>query len=109
MPLDDDALDHLADLARLELAAADRAALRVDLERLLGYLAQLQDVDVGALAPMTRPWDQALPHEAGGAPPGCREDACNDERSLDPERLAALAPGWLDGRFRVARTVDESG
>lgn len=121
MALDDDALDHLAGLARLELADDDRDALRVDLERLLGYLAQLQSVDVEAVEPMVRPWEHALRGEAGGPPPDCRPDAVasepagTDERRRAEERAQALArleriaPAMHEGRFRVARTVDEAG
>jgi len=115
MLLDDAALDHLADLARLELDDAERGALRADLERLLDYLAHLQSVDVTGVAPMTRPTalDDAAPGgEEGGAPSaptGLRSDAVDDGRRLPIETLEALAPGWSEGRFRVARTVDDAG
>ena len=119
MLLDDAALDHLADLARLELDDAERGPLRADLERLLDYLAHLQSVDVSGVAPMTRPatLDEGAPAEGGpddgedGAPsppPGLRSDAVDDRRRLPIETLMALAPGWSEGRFRVARTVDDT-
>lgn len=115
MLLDDAALDHLADLARLELDGAERGALRADLERLLDYLAHLQRVDVTGVAPMTRPAtvdevpassDEAV---APAPPPGLRSDAVDDDRRLSVDTLEALAPGWSEGRFRVARTVDDAG
>ena len=115
MLLDDTALDHLADLARLELDDAERGALRVDLERLVDYLAHLQSVDVTGVAPMTRPatLDEFVHGGAEGIapapPPGLRSDAVDDERGLPIETLEALAPGWNEGRFRVARTVDDAG
>ncbi len=114
MLLDDAALDHLADLARLEFDDAERGALRADLERLLDYLAHLQSVDVTGVAPMTRPatLDEVAPDGAeNGAPtppPGLRSDAIDESRQLPIETLEALAPGWSEGRFRVARTVDDA-
>ncbi len=109
MALDDTSLDHLADLARLELADEERDELRVELERLLGYLAQLQSVDVSGVVPMSRPFDSddGAHHRRG--PPGCRSDAVTSERTLAVEWLERLAPAWMGERFRVARTVDESG
>lgn len=101
MRFDDDALEHLADLARLDLAGADRAALALDLERLVGYLAHLQTVDVEGVAPMTRPFD-----EAGGA---LRDDEPRSVPSPAAAALAELAPAVQGGRIRVARTVDDAG
>ena len=109
MALDDAALDHLADLARLELDDEERAALRVDVNRLLDYLAHLQTVDVAGVPPMTRPERSVEAGPPGGPPPGLRSDAVSAERRLAPETLEALAPSWHEGRFRVARTVDDAG
>jgi len=121
MVLDEATLDHLAELARLELADDDRAALRIDLERLRGYLAQLQAGDVSAVEAMARPWEHGLQGEAGDPPPGCRPDAITsepagaaertpaEERALTLARLEQMAPALHEGRFRVARTVDEAG
>ena len=109
MALDDAALDHLADLARLELDEEERTALRLDLARLLDYLAHLQGVDVEGVAAMTRPEPDVAPAHQGGPPPGLRSDAVSEERRLPPETLEALAPAWQEGRFRVARTVDDAG
>lgn len=109
MALDDTALAHLADLARLELDDAERAALRVDLARLVDYLAHLQTVDVDGVEPLTRPATVAASAPAGGPPSGLRSDAASDERRLTPATLEGLAPAWSEGRFRVARTVDDAG
>lgn len=109
MALDDAALTHLTDLARLELSDAERADVRVDLARLLDYLAHLQTVDVEGVEPMTRP--ETVPDTVvrGAPPPGLRSDAASDQRRVPLETLAALAPAWSEGRFRVARTVDDAG
>jgi aspartyl-tRNA(Asn)/glutamyl-tRNA(Gln) amidotransferase subunit C len=96
MELTDADLDHVADLARLDIAHGDRDALRGDLERLLAYVALLQEADVDGVEPMVRPLPLAdvlrddVPGAAGGR-----------------ETLEALAPAWLDGRVKVPRTVDQ--
>ena len=109
MPLDDTTLDHLAELARLDLADDARAALRHDLARVLDYLAQLQGVDVSGVAPMTRPFEEANATASESLPSGCRPDELDAERALTAAQVKRLAPGWLDGRVRVARTVDDGG
>ncbi|CAN5675793.1 Asp-tRNA(Asn)/Glu-tRNA(Gln) amidotransferase subunit GatC [soil metagenome] len=98
MPLTDADLDHLADLARLELPAEDRAGLRRDLDRLLGYVALLQEVDVDGVVPMQRPMHLA--------------DVLRDDEAVRPVGsgdLEALAPATSEGRVVVPRTVDGSG
>ena len=107
MPLDDTTLDHLAELARLELVGDARNALRHDLARVLDYLAQLQGVDVSGVAPMTRPFEEAGAAATQALPSGCRADALDTERALTAAEVERLAPGWLEGRVRVARTVDD--
>jgi aspartyl-tRNA(Asn)/glutamyl-tRNA(Gln) amidotransferase subunit C len=98
MPLTDADLDHVADLARLDLAADDREALRVDLERLLAYVALLQEADVEGVEPMLRP---ALALDV------LRDDVVRP--GIGAAALEALAPAWRDGRLQVPRTVDQDG
>lgn len=99
--LDDADLDALAALARLELAPADRAPLRRDLQRILDYVDRLAAVDDPNVAPLRWP----RPGAAEVTPADLRDDAPG---STPPPAaaLAALAPAWRDGRFEVPRTVD---
>lgn len=104
--VDDARLTHLADLARLALHDDDRASLREDLRRLIDYLAHLQDVDVDGVEPLHRPLAQDVTR---GAPAGTRADAIDARRALSAQALVELAPAVVEGRVRVARTVDEAG
>jgi aspartyl-tRNA(Asn)/glutamyl-tRNA(Gln) amidotransferase subunit C len=95
MTLTDAELDHLADLARLDLAGEEREALRDDIGRVLGYVALLQEVDVTGVAPLLRPMPLAdvLREDVAGPP-------------ADGRALAALTATLVEGRLRVPRTVD---
>lgn len=100
--LDDDALDHLAALARLDLAAGDRDALRGDLERVLAYVDRLAAFDDAAVAPLRHPAHDGAPL----APEALRRDELAGARA--GTATDALDPGLArrDGRVVVPRTVD---
>ncbi len=96
MALSDADLDHVADLARLELAADERESLRTDLERLLAYVALLQEADADGVEPMWRPTPLV--------------DVLRDDVAVAASgsaMLEALAPAWQSGRAKVPRTVDQ--
>lgn len=46
-------IDHLLELARLELSGEEKEEIAKDLEKILGYIDQLQTVKTGDLEPMT--------------------------------------------------------
>lgn len=46
-------LEHLAELARLDLKAGEETKMLKDLEAILEYFQELQKVDTGAAEPMT--------------------------------------------------------
>jgi aspartyl-tRNA(Asn)/glutamyl-tRNA(Gln) amidotransferase subunit C len=103
--LDDRDLDALAQLARLDLAAADRDALRHDLERVLGYVERLAEFDDPAVEPLRHPAFGAA--TATVAASDLRADEVR--QGLPTAALAAVAPAWRDGRVEVPRTVDQDG
>lgn len=51
--LDKKSLEHLAELARLELKAGEEAKMLKDLESILEYFQELQKVDTSMVEPMT--------------------------------------------------------
>lgn len=46
-------LEHLADLAKLELTEKEEAKFLKDLESILGYFKELQEVDTEGVQPLT--------------------------------------------------------
>lgn len=51
--IDKKALEHLAELARLELTPDEEAKLLVDLGNILEHFKELETLDTSAVAPMT--------------------------------------------------------
>lgn len=52
-PISKKTLDHLAELARLKLDGRSEDKLLTDLERILGYFAELNEVPTEGVRPMT--------------------------------------------------------
>lgn len=97
--LDDAELDHLADLARLDLGGVDRVALAGDLERILAYVDRLADADDPTLAPLRHPAHDGAPLR----PADLRADVARP--GLSRSELEALTP-LREGRVVVPRTID---
>ena len=88
-------IDHLAQLARLQLTPEERQTMQDDLNSILGYFEQLSAVDTDGVAEMQRPVTLVnvlrddVPAEAFGV-----------------SVVAALAPEMQDNFIRVPRTVE---
>jgi aspartyl-tRNA(Asn)/glutamyl-tRNA(Gln) amidotransferase subunit C len=94
---------HVADLANLELTADELPRMARDLSAVLGYIAQLNELETGNVEPMAQVGD-AL----GIAPPafgeGLRADAIKP--SIDRAAVMAQAPE-TDGRFfKVPKVIE---
>ena len=94
--VNDETLDHLLRLARLSVPDDERAALKLDLSKVLAFVDQLRSVDVEGVGELTRP-----------VTPSGAERPDRLEPSLPREQALALAPAVADGFFQVPRTVDE--
>ena len=88
-------LDPLLALARLDLKAADRAALTARIERLLAHFRTLEDLDTDGVSPITTPFATAV-HLAPDAPGPV----------LSPESVLELAPESRAGCIQVPRVID---
>jgi aspartyl-tRNA(Asn)/glutamyl-tRNA(Gln) amidotransferase subunit C len=88
---------RIAQLARLRLSPEEEERLRGELSAILGYVEQLQALDLSGVEPMTH----AL--AAGDAPP-LRADEVRP--SLDPEEALANAPAREGTWFKVPRIIE---
>ncbi|ADI14832.1 Asp-tRNA(Asn)/Glu-tRNA(Gln) amidotransferase subunit GatC [Truepera radiovictrix] len=93
--LSDQEMEHLKSLARLELDARETAALRDDLNALLGFFERLSELDTDGVAEMQRPVEHTNVFREDEPRPG-----------LTQAEALALAVEAQDGFFRVPRTVD---
>lgn len=88
-------MSHLMNLARLELDEGEAEQIRGDLNKILGYFEQLNEVDTGDVQEMQRPI--ALENVM-------RDDTVGT--MFDRSVLEALAPAMQDGFVKVPRTVE---
>ena len=88
---------RIAALARLELSAEEERTFAVQLSAILDHVAQLSELDVSGVEPMTH----AL---AAGEAPVLRDDVLHE--SLPPEEVLAAAPAREGTWFKVPRIID---
>jgi aspartyl-tRNA(Asn)/glutamyl-tRNA(Gln) amidotransferase subunit C len=86
---------YVARLARLKLADDERARLQAQLEQILAYVSELNEVDVSGIEPMTQAVDSANVMRADEVAPG-----------LDHEDVMANAPERRLGQFVVPRIIE---
>jgi aspartyl-tRNA(Asn)/glutamyl-tRNA(Gln) amidotransferase subunit C len=88
-------VEHVAQLARLELTTQEIDELTEQLGGILDYAEDVAALDVGALAPTAHPLPLANVVRADTVRP-----------TLDRDEVLAAAPAVEDGRFRVPRILD---
>ncbi len=96
MSIHDEEMRHLLTLARLELGAAETAALKDDLNAILAYFEQLESLDTDGVEELVRPVPTENVFRPDAARPGLSQAA-----------VLALGVESQDGFFKVPRTVDE--
>lgn len=88
-------LDHLANLARLQLTAEEKTNMQRDLSRMLGYFEQLSEVNTEGVEEMQRPIHLV--------------NVLRDDLPSSPfsrEVVEALAPEMQGGQIKIPRTVE---
>lgn len=95
MPVSLEDVDHIALLARLGLSDAERAALREELDAILGYVAKLETLDTGAVEATAHMTDLPAP---------LRDDrVCNGDEA---EAMVRNAPDRYLTYLRVPKIIE---
>jgi aspartyl-tRNA(Asn)/glutamyl-tRNA(Gln) amidotransferase subunit C len=92
-------VERVAELASLELTASEKAGMLRDLNSVLGYFAQLNELDTAAVPAMTQAatgYSEAESHT--------RPDAVAP--SLNREKVLACAPDTDGTFFKVPKVID---
>ena len=95
MSVDKDTVKRVARLARIHVSDAEAEALRGDLNTILGWVEQLNEVDVTGVKPMTSVIPMAMKK---------RDDEVTDGgKAAD---IVANAPATQDSYFLVPKVVE---
>ena len=95
MSIDIEKAAHVAKLARIRVDEGDLPALAAEFNTILGFIEQLQEVDVDGVEPMTSVTPQSLKR---------REDVVTDGGQQD--KILSNAPDAREGFFAVPKVVD---
>ncbi len=95
MSIDKDTARRVAHLARIEVNEADLEPLAERLSGILGFMEQLNEVDVEGVEPMTSVTPMDLPR---------RQDVVTDGGIQD--KVLANAPDAREGFFAVPKVVE---
>ena len=95
MAIDKETARRVAHLARIEVAEADLAPLAAELSGILGFMEQLNEVDVEGIEPMTSVTPMKLTWRA---------DVVTDGGF--PEKVLGNAPDARAGFFTVPKVVE---
>jgi aspartyl-tRNA(Asn)/glutamyl-tRNA(Gln) amidotransferase subunit C len=95
MSLDAATVRRIASLARIHVEDAEVATLQIELNSILGWIAQLSEVDVEGVEPLTGAAQMALK---------MREDVVTDGGY--PEKVLANAPERTGNFYVVPKVLD---
>jgi aspartyl-tRNA(Asn)/glutamyl-tRNA(Gln) amidotransferase subunit C len=93
--IDTTEVERIAKLARIGITHEEATAMATELEQIVGFVEQLQDVDIEGIAPT----DQVT-----GLVDVWREDVVKP--SMDREKLLSNAPHSKDGYIVVKRVMN---
>jgi aspartyl-tRNA(Asn)/glutamyl-tRNA(Gln) amidotransferase subunit C len=95
MSVDRDTVKRIAHLARIAVSDADVEALKSELSTILGFVEQLNEVDVSGVEPMTSVVDMGMKQRSDIVTTGDQADA-----------IVANAPAGEDQFFVVPKVVE---
>ena len=93
-------VERVAELARLELAPDEAGRMLRDLNNILDYVAELNELDTKGVVPLAQVSELEAEAETGVV----RGDAL--ETSLDRATVAAQAPETDGGFFKVPKVIE---
>ncbi|MBE7720126.1 Asp-tRNA(Asn)/Glu-tRNA(Gln) amidotransferase subunit GatC [Lacrimispora indolis] len=93
--IDDDMIEYVGILAKLELGEEEKEAAKKDMGRMLDYIDKLNELDTAGVEPMSHVFPV---HNV------FREDVV--ENGDDRENILKNAPESKDGAFKVPKTVE---
>ena len=88
-------ITHLANLAQLELSESEQQVVHRDLQRIIGMVDQMQNIDTRQVEPLSHPLD------AGAR---LRPDEVTEQ--VDRTLYQTGAPAIADGLYLVPRVVE---
>jgi aspartyl-tRNA(Asn)/glutamyl-tRNA(Gln) amidotransferase subunit C len=97
MPIDRDAVDHIARLARLDLSEEERTRMQEELAQILAHAEKIQALDLEDVPPTSHSVPLRNVMRADEVVP-----------SLAVEDALANAPEAHDGRFKVPRIIEDA-
>lgn len=95
MSVDTDTVKRVAKLSRIAITDERAESMKSELNTILGFVEQLNEVDVSGVEPMTSVVDMAMRK---------REDVVSDGNI--PEKVTANAPASEDHFFMVPKVVE---
>jgi len=95
MSIDETTAARVAKLARIKVEDAALPALATDFNRILGFIEQLNEVDIDGVEPMTSVTPQRLKR---------REDVVTDGNQQD--KILSNAPDAREGFFAVPKVME---
>lgn len=96
MKVTEEIVDHIAHLARLEFEGDKKVAIREDLERIIGFMDKLQEVDTSNVEPLVFMTDEVN---------RLREDV--GIVTLTQEEVLKNAPKKDSDYFRIPKVLDK--
>ena len=93
--ISDETIEYVGILAKLELNDKEKEEAKKDMERMLDYIDQLNELDTTGIEPMSHIFPVTNV---------CREDVVTN--GDEHEQTLANAPEAKDGAFKVPKTVE---
>jgi aspartyl-tRNA(Asn)/glutamyl-tRNA(Gln) amidotransferase subunit C len=94
---------RVAELANLELSAQEEPRMQRDLNAILDYIRQLNELDTESVPPMAQV-SEVLGGQVEASAAALRDDVLRP--SLDPAPVLAEAPDANDSFFKVPRVIE---